>query len=69
GSLDYAVSLDGSPLSSWRSHEEPGHSASFDSDEKYAPSKPGIKHLGAREMPHVEEMAGETVTVTHPHFA
>ncbi|ESY15636.1 DUF4112 domain-containing protein, partial [Mesorhizobium sp. LNJC391B00] len=22
------------------------HSASFDSDEKYAPSKPGIKHLG-----------------------
>ncbi|MER8905913.1 hypothetical protein, partial [Mesorhizobium sp. M0772] len=45
------------------------HSASFDSDEKYAPSKPGIKHLGAREMPHVEEMAGETVTATHPHFA
>ena len=24
GSLDYAVSLDGSPLSSWRSREEPG---------------------------------------------
>ncbi len=24
GSLDYVVSLDGSPLSSWRCHEEPG---------------------------------------------
>jgi hypothetical protein len=24
GSLDYAVSLDGPPLSLWRSHEEPG---------------------------------------------
>ncbi|WP_210164315.1 hypothetical protein, partial [Mesorhizobium sp. LNJC398B00] len=26
------------------------HSASFDSDEKYAPSKPGIKHLGTVEQ-------------------
>jgi hypothetical protein len=41
------LSLNGSPLSSWRSHEEFGHSASFDSQDKDAPSKPGIKHLVA----------------------
>lgn len=29
----------------WRFHEELAHIASFDSDDKNAPSKPGIKHL------------------------
>jgi hypothetical protein len=46
GSLDYAVSLDGSPLSSWRCREELGPSASLPSGDNNAPSKPGTTHLG-----------------------
>src|SRR5215467_8295810 len=45
GSLDYAVSLDGLPLSSWRCHEELGPKCIPHAGEKNAPSKPGTKHL------------------------
>ena len=44
GSLDYPVSLDGSPLSCGRSMENLTPSASFHSGEKSAPSNPGSKH-------------------------
>ena len=45
GSLDYAVSLDGSPPSLWRSHGERWPMVPPAIHAKTAPSNPGIKHL------------------------
>ncbi|MER9732253.1 hypothetical protein, partial [Mesorhizobium sp. M0205] len=45
------------------------HSASFDSDEKYAPSKPGIKQLGNSEQAVVssQHMTGKPLAFATPY--
>jgi len=47
GCLDYVVSLDGLPLSSWRCHENVSHSASFHAVEKDRTIKARDQTLGA----------------------
>ena len=65
GSLDYAVSTDrlcrlGAPMKNL------AHSASFDSEDEDAPSKPGIKHLGGQFGSDALSMISAIIGRIHP---